>query len=521
MNIMINQLGYRPGTIKKAVFSGSSDADSFNVINQDTKECVYSGALSEEKYYEDADENVKIADFTDFNIVGKYYIEDSIGNKSFTFDIKENIYDEALISSVKMFYLQRCGCELDKVSADIFSHKACHNTKARIYGTDEFIDVTGGWHDAGDYGRYVVAATKAILDLLMTYELNQNAVEKYIPQLLDEVKYELDWMLKMQDEKTGGVYHKVTCAGFPGFIMPEFETEELIVSPISDTATYDFVASMAHAYRVYSKIDKYKGDADKYIEAAKKALAYTENNTAGLFKNPEGIVTGEYDDYSSLDEKFLAYAEMYKTTGNKEYEDILMSINLDDVPGLFEWKDVGEYGFYAYITAKEHSNKEFYDAVYKRLNDHAKSIIESVDEDPYGYSMSGKYYWGCNMGVANDAMLLILMDRIDGTNTREKYVSRITDYLFGNNPNGMCYLTGFGSKSPMGPHHRPSVAMKKPMPGMLVGGPEPLLLDDYMKKNFDGVAKAKCYADYFDSYSTNEITIYWNSPLVFVLAEQV
>ena len=166
MNIMINQLGYRPGTIKKAVFSGSSDADSFKVVNQDTKECVYSGALSDEKYYEDADENVKIADFTDFNTDGKYYIEDSLGNKSFTFDIKENIYDDALISSVKMFYLQRCGCELDKVSADIFSHKACHNTKARIYGTDEFIDVSGAWHDAGDYGRYVVAATKAILDLL-------------------------------------------------------------------------------------------------------------------------------------------------------------------------------------------------------------------------------------------------------------------------------------------------------------------------------------------------------------------
>ena len=97
------------------------------------------------------------------------------------------------------------------------------------------------------------------------------------------------------------------------------------------------------------------------------------------------------------------------------------------------------------------------------------------------------------------------------------------NYLFGNNPNNICYLTGVGSNPAKLPHHRPSAACNAPMPGMLVGGPEPRILDEYMKETYkDGApAPAKCYADVTGSYSTNEITIYWNSPLVFVLAHLV
>nr|ABX76047.1 endo-1,4-beta-D-glucanase [unidentified microorganism] len=436
---------------------------------------------------------------------------------------------------MKMFYLQRCGIDLEEKYAGKYAHKSCHDTKARIYGTDEFIDVSGAWHDAGDYGRYIVAAAKAVTDLMLAYETYPEAMETSfdvndcsggIPDILDEVKYELDWMLKMQDKKTGGVYHKVTCRSFPGFVMPEEETDELVVSPVSDTATCDFAASMAYAYRVYSglsnkygeKAKDYEKAADTYLEAAERAMKYLEKNSTGPFYNPGGIVTGEYGDDRTIDEYFWAYAEMYKTTGDKKYEDQLKKMNLDEVPGEFGWKEVGDYGFYAYLTATYEKDSELYDAILKRFEDEAEEKLEKYKKDPYRGTLYDYYYWGCNMEVANNAMRGLLLDRIKGTEKYRSMAQAQLHYLLGNNPNGKCFVTGFGSDSPVNPHHRPSAAKKSPMPGMLVGGPEPLLLDELAQAVLKDKAPAKCYIDDLNSYSTNEITIYWNSPLVFLLA---
>lgn len=521
MEIKINQVGYRKDSVKKATITDSNESVSkFSILNAVDNSVVYTGDISDCGYYKDADENVKIADFSELNTEGSYKVSVD-GIETAEFSINDSVYLDALQKSIEYFNLSRCGCELSESVSKVFAHKACHNTPARIYGTEEYKDVTGGWHDAGDYGRYVVPGAKAVVDLLNAYELCKSEyMDSISDKLLDEVKYELDFFLKMQDETTGGVYHKVTCASFPDMVQPEEETEELIICPVSYTATADFVATLACAYRTYSKVDKYKDYAEKLMAAAYKALSYIEDVEPTLFKNPEGIVTGEYDDYCTLDETFWAYAEMYKTTGDKQFEEILMEMNIDDIPGLFEWKDVGEYGFYAYVTAKDHSDKVFYDKVYARLSEHVDKIVASMDKDPYGYSMDGYYYWGCNMGVANDAMLMILIDKMNGTNKYSGYISELVNYLFGNNPNNVCYLTGVGSNPAKLPHHRPSAACNAPMPGMLVGGPEPRILDEHMKETYkDGApAPAKCYADVTGSYSTNEVTIYWNSPLVFVLA---
>ena len=102
-------------------------------------------------------------------------------------------------------------------------------------------------------------------DLLIAYDANPELFSDSIgipesgngvPDVLDEVRYELEWMLKMQDSQTGGVHHKVSCENFPGYVMPETETDELIVTPVSTTATADFCASMAMAYEYYQKFDK-------------------------------------------------------------------------------------------------------------------------------------------------------------------------------------------------------------------------------------------------------------------------
>lgn len=546
MNIQVNQVGYRPNDYKVATFrigdtKSVSDSvnleknigNTFKVIDVINDEVIYVGELSKEVSSRYTGEKNKTADFSEVTKPGRYVIENENNEQSYEFEIKENAYDDILKASMKMFYLQRCGCELPKKYAGEYAHSACHNSKAKIYGTDKYIDVSGAWHDAGDYGRYIVAAAKAAVDLMMAYEYFPEVMETSfdipndsdIPDILLEVKYELDWMLKMQDKKSGGVYHKVTCASFPGFVMPQEETEELIVSPISDAATADFAATMAYAYRVYSKLPekykdagKYKKDAEGYLAAAKKAMDFLDKESAGEFLNPEGIVTGEYGDSRTIDEKFWAYAEMYKTTGDKKYEEAILKINLDEVPGEFGWKEVGDYAFYAYITAPYQKNQKLYDVIYKRFESEANGKQKKFDKDAYKSTICDYHYWGCNMEVANNAMRGIILDRINGTDSYKEMAAAQLHYLLGNNPNSKCYVTGFGKNSPKNPHHRPSAAMNKAMPGMLVGGPEPLLLDDVAKKMLKSCPDAKCYLDNLDSYSTNEITIYWNSPLVFLLA---
>ncbi len=271
--IVTNQIGYRTNAVKTAVFTDATDESTFSVVNADTGKTVYTGSLEPETYSSFADETVRTGDFSEVTQAGKYYIACNNLDNSYTFEISDTVYDSALDDSIRMLYLQRCGTE---VKDDSFGHKSCHDSLATVYGTSEKIDVSGGWHDAGDYGRYVVTGAKAVADLLYAY---RNAPEMFsdnigipesgngVPDVLDEAKYEIEWMLKMQNS-SGGIHHKVSCASFCGYIMPEEETEELIVTPISTTATADFCGTMALAYEIYKNVDS---------EFAEKCLSAAEN----------------------------------------------------------------------------------------------------------------------------------------------------------------------------------------------------------------------------------------------------
>lgn len=259
-SIVTNQIGYHTNATKTAVFSNAGDETEFSVINADTGKVVYTGKLSKESYCNFSGENNRTGDFTAVNKAGKYYISCGSLDNSYTFEISDSVYNSVLDDSVRMLYLQRCGCE---VQDDTFGHKACHTDKATVYGTDKKIDVSGGWHDAGDYGRYTITGAKTVADLLYAYNNSPSLFSDNIgidesgngiPDVLDEARYEIEWLLKMQDS-SGGVYHKVTCASFPSYVMHEYETDELIVTPVSTTATADFCGTMALTYEIYQNID--------------------------------------------------------------------------------------------------------------------------------------------------------------------------------------------------------------------------------------------------------------------------
>jgi endoglucanase len=430
-----------------------------------------------------------------------------------------------------MLYKQRCGTEVTADIAGEFAHPVCHDTKALIYGTNSYIDVSGGWHDAGDYGRYVVAGATTVADLLLAYEdfpelwaaddLGIPESGNGIPDILDEAAYELNWMLKMQDPSTGGVYHKVTCREFPEFVMPQEETEELVVSPISNTATGDFAAVMAKASVIYADIDP--AFAKTALAASKKAYTYLEEHKSATgFKNPEEISTGEYPDGQFKDEMYWAAVELYGITGEEKYKTYIEDILDLYVLHGFGWDSMGSYGNIAYLKLDpDKQNPELAEKIRTEVKNNAQEFLNNSKTDGYMVDLGKNYCWGSNLSVCAYARQMLMAAKDANDNDKKAYAQAVYDqvsYILGQNATGYCFLTGYGSLSAVNPHHRPSVAIGKPMPGMVIGGPDGNLEDSYIKSVMADTPPAKCYADTTQSFSTNEITIYWNSPFVYVLS---
>ena len=503
-SILTNQIGYKPNSQKIAVFRGVTNQTEFEVVDAATKTSVYTGKLSEKLGNSGAGEDDWQGDFSSVKTPGKYVIKCAGLDDSYTFEIAADPYSALFDDSIKMLTLQRCG---EAVEGGKFSHPACHTGKATIYGTNQQIDVTGGWHDAGDYGRYVVAGAKAVGDLMYAYLANPSGGKA----ILDETKYELDWMLKMQADN-GGVYHKVTCASFPGYVAPEKETAALIVTPISSTATADFCASMALAAQAYKATDS--AYAAKCLEAAVKAWNYLEANPNFDFKNPADITTGEYGDLTDRDERYWAACQLYVTTGEKKYLEAAESIGTKD--GL-DWSTVGDYGNIALLTNPDaDKSSTAYSNAKSTVLKEADKFVKNSTSNPYGVALT-KFNWGSNMTVANAGIICGLAYQLTG---EAKYLTAAeaqVNYLLGSNPLGTCFVTGYGTVSPKNPHHRPSMVAGEAMKGMLVGGVNSALEDDAAKAYLRDAAPYKCYVDNSESYSTNEITIYWNSPLTYLL----
>ena len=514
-SIITNQVGYQTNAPKTAVFKNADNCTAFSVVDADTKKAVYTGKLSDSVHNSLADEDNRIGDFSAVTAPGKYYITCGDLDDSYVFEISDSVYDGVLNDTLRMLYLQRCGTA---VKDDTFSHKACHTALATVYGTSEKIDVSGGWHDAGDYGRYVVPGAKACADLMYAY-LNKPTMftdSIGIPEsgngtadVLDEVRYELEWMQKMQDT-SGGVHHKVTCAAFPGYVMPEEETDTLIVTPITSTATADFCGAMALAYEVYLDIDK--DFAENCLKAAESAWGWLEENPNLVYENPSDIVTGAYDDTSDKEERYWATAQLWRATGKDKYADAITAVQTGMDTG-----HMGDYGSIAILTAP---NADKPSALYEKAK---KSVISQADafasrsaSNPYGSGIP-TYWWGSNMNVANAGVLLGHAYKLTGDSKYKNAALGDQNYILGCNPLGVCYLTGYGTVSPQHPHHRPSIAKETPMPGMIVGGVGQFLEDSAVKAYCADAPVLKRYVDNQESYSTNEITIYWNSPFIYLL----
>ena len=524
IRVKVNQIGYKPSDVKTVIVM-SKDDEKFKIVDAETEETVFVGSYGELAYDKSVESNVRHGDFTEFQTPGRYKIISSPSGASYEFSIGDDLYDDIYKDVVLMLYKQRCGCEVTKDIAGDFAHDACHMQEAVIYGDNSGtkVDVSGGWHDAGDYGRYVVPGAKTIQDLFLAYEnYGQDADDMGIPEsgnkipdLLDEAKYELDWMLKMQDGATGGVYHKVTALVFPETVAAVDETDEMVRAPISYAATGDFAAVMAKASVMYAEFDA--EFADKCLDAAKAAYAFLEANPGMKgYENPEEIVTGAYDDNQLADETLWAAAELYLATGEDTYlQATKTALNEKFKIGL-GWADIGAYALYD-LANSESADAYVKDAAREKLLADTDEKLAKSEAEGLFTGLGVTYPWGSNMTIANNGMQYLLAAKLTGDAKYTEYAQKMRDYIFGVNGTGYCYVTGYGVLTPNGTHHRPSQVLGKTMPGMLVGGANNGLNDPYANAVLYGIAPGLAYVDNEQCYSCNEITIYWNSPLIYLL----
>ena len=531
VSININQVGYLKDSVKIAMSNSSKVGDSFKVVDVKSGDTCFEGKYDTEVYSKGAGENVVRGDFSALKEEGTYRIEDATG-ASYEFKVGDKVYNDLLKDAFRFLYTQRCGIEIEEKYAGSYAHRACHTGEATIHGTNNKKKVTGGWHDAGDYGRYVVPGAVTVADLFLAYEDARSLWDSKwgdsldipesgngIPDILDEAKYELDWMLMMQDEVNGGVYHKITCREFPGFVMPEEETEELVLSPISNTATADFAAVMAKASVIYKDIEP--EFAKGCLAAAKKAWKYLETAPVGQgFRNPDDIVTGEYPDMRDPDERYWAAVELYSATGDETYAKYYRSILDQYVKDGYGWADVSSYGNKAYLRMDKTKQEDKYvKLISEHLKNRAQELTGFIDSDGYMCDLGEDYIWGSNMDVVNRARMILDSVAVNGGDKNKAYQQ--LSYLLGANTLSQSFVTGYGTVSTEHPHHRVAIVKQYALPGMVAGGPNKNIEDPFAKSTLQGVSPAKCYVDNEQSYSTNEVTIYWNSPLIYLLSTMI
>jgi len=526
MAVYVNQVGYNSCARKTATIS---EEKQWRLVDE-KGEIVLAGIINELTPDSNSDENVSIIDFSSITKEGIYHFETATG-KSCSFAIKDDVYEKVFYDSMKMFYFQRCGIELLPKFAGKFTHKACHTGVVSVLRDEnKKFECSGGWHDAGDYGRYSTAAAVALGHMLYAYDINPDKfnVELNIPEsgngvpdILNECRFELEWLLKMQKED-GGVYHKCTSIMHTSFCMPEDDMLPFIVTPVSSMAVADFVAITSLAERVYRKFDI--EFADRLAAASKKSYEWLVKNPGFLFENPAECTTGGYDDMSDADERMWAIAEYARLSQDRNVAGLLARMTeLQISTTALGWGDVGGFAAIAVLTDQTGIfDKLIIDTFRGRWLDEAENLVKISSENAFEIAMRPyNFRWGSNMTVLTNADKLAFAYVLTGEVKYKNYAATQIDYILGRNAMNTSYVTGNGENAYSHPHNRPSEAdgIDEAIPGQVSGGPNGQPCDEAALRLIpSGTAPMKCYVDDWGSYSTNEITIYWNSPLVMALA---
>jgi endoglucanase len=563
--VAVNQVGYLPKVRKVAVLdSDAKEPLKWELLNA-SGAVVADGQTTVFGADANSGNSVHQIDFSSFDTEGKGYVLRVGEDKSYPFDIGKNVYKKLKYDALAYFYQDRSGIEIKMPYAgeERWARPAGHLPDkapcAKDLGCNYTLDVTGGWYDAGDHGKYVVNGGFSAWVLLNQWERieylgksgkdfsdgKMNIPENHngVDDLLDEARWEVEFLMAMQapdgSEFAGMVHHKMHDEGWTALgLRPDQDTLKRTLRPVSTAATLNMAAVAAQAARIWKGKDK--AFSAKALAAAEKAYAAAEkypNKYADPNDGNNG--GGAYDDDYVKDEFFWAASELFITTGDAKYEKDLKAnphyekfIHEDGKGTLLVWKDVDALGAISLSVVPNKLSKAERDAQRERLIHmadvylarQAKEGYRPPFEPPGNKDGKPSYPWGSNSFIAANAMVVALAYDFTKKPEYRDAVAAGMDYILGTNPMGQSYVTGYGEKPLVNPHHRfwahqARADFPEAPPGILSGGPNSDLQDPYvqaagLKKK--GCAPQKCFLDNIEAWSVNEITINWNSPLAWV-----
>lgn len=518
--VRLNSVGYRPEGRKLATISGGDG--TFRV--RSGRDVVLEGAGVPVSGEETAEPLLYVADFSEVTEPGAYVLEADGAGSSPRFRIASDVYVEVVQKLMLGLYGQRCGVDVTfEHGGETFEHAECHLEDAWLDSyekPDEIRATRYGWHDAGDYGKYVNNGAFSLGMMLLAWQQFTPALEAIeleiperggaFPDFLDECKFQLDWLMQMQLED-GSVADRVTTRGFDGTVSPEDSVGRRRLSPATTTATADFVAVVARAARAFGPYDA--ALAEGYREAAERGWEYLtatpEDTMPPQGSSMRAEFTGGYWS-SDGDDRFWAAAELWETTGDP---DLLADLEVraeSARPGVYwDWPDMTNLGVFTYLLSeREGRNLDLVDSLNATVQAHARIVEGASNAHPYGSPLGYRYIWGSNGIAARTTMSVAVASAMDpgaATTYATDTIATTLDHLLGRNYYGRSYVTGLGYYPARFPHHRPSQADSafEPWPGLLVGGPE---------------ATATSWNDADSDFRTNEIAINWNAAMIYAAA---
>tara|TARA_R110001632_G_scaffold49963_2_gene124973 strand:- start:623 stop:2545 length:1923 start_codon:yes stop_codon:yes gene_type:complete len=496
--------------------------------------------------------------------------------KSHPFDVSEDIFRDLKYDTLRYFYHNRAGVPIESEHAggEQWARPAGHEKEVLtcFHGKDMYkiswprcdytLDVSGGWYDAGDQSKYVVNSGISVWTLLNAYERGTSGFEDgatNIPEsgnglndLLDEARYNLDYMLAMQapdgseaaivqgnmkgkwqtkapkmTDVSGMVHHKSGNTEWPSLpMMPHKNTGPRALFAPSTAATLHVAAVGAQCARVFRGVDD--AYADKCLAAAKRAYAAAQRiPDAYAYGNFPG--TGPYGSTDIRGEFYWAAAEMYVATGETAYADDLKTYQgeLDAWPvsGLQEpnWGDTMGLGILS--LARAAPDESLRNEAAEGLLQTADAYLTQIRFEGYQIPLNrGVWPWGSVGTLANRGLILGTAYDMTGNVQYRDGALDLLDYILGRNPRDISYISGHGENAFKAPHHRHWAGAQYrgfplPPPGAVSGGPNNTNPAGPVSRAIIDECQAQtCYADHVDAYELNEVAINWQAATFWLAA---
>ncbi|MBO3746438.1 glycoside hydrolase family 9 protein [Streptosporangiaceae bacterium NEAU-GS5] len=540
--VRVNQVAYLPKGPKGATLVTDATSPLPWQLKRANGTVAKSGTTTPRGVNATSGQNVHSIDFSSFTTAGQGYTLVADGETSRPFDIDAAAYQTLAADALKFFYTQRSGIAISDALRPGYARPAGHIGVAPNQGDtsvpcqagvcDYRLDVSGGWYDAGDHGKYVVNGGISVAQVMGTFERTKNAVTSAatpnlvipesgnaVPDILDEARFEQEFLLKMQ-RPDGMVHHKIHDQNWTGLpLLPNIDPQPRELHPVSTAATLNLAAAAAQAARVYAPYDA--AFAAKNLAAARKAWAAAKANPAIYASVTDGNGGGTYDDTNVTDEFYWAAAELYITTGEKEFKDFVTSspLNTADIftDHGFSWQSVAPLGRIDLATVP--NNLPGRAAVRQSVVAGADKYLAIANGNAYGSPYDpDSYDWGSDSQVANNINVIGAAYDVSGDLKYRNAALQGVDYLLGRNALNMSYITGYGEANAHNEHsrwyaHSLDAALPNPPHGTLSGGPNSGIQDPVAQANLMGCKPQFCYIDDVGSYATNEEAINWNSAL--------